>query len=155
MKRTSDTTKAKRNEEGIQYLLTIQKTDRPWCWACGRDESQRPEAWHARWVLNLAHIAAGGSKMKRHLNRRAIVILCGWCHLLHCTHGANLQQVMGVTCPKLSNANVLWIKRTFDLIFWDPAWIAERWIGVVPEPIQPAAWFLDQYRQRRPENIIF
>lgn len=149
MKRTSDTTRAKQlGEDGRRYLLFPVESPTPWCFACGRTKFERPIAWYAPWQMQIAHLAAGGSKMKRHLDRRAVILLCPWCHLLHTTHGTSTRTVMGILCPELANEHVLFLKRLRDPEFWDPEWIAARWTGVLPDPVQPAEWFTNQYVSR-------
>jgi len=142
------------NEDGQRYLMMLKETDRPWCWACGRGANDRSSGWFAPWILTLAHLAAGGSKMKRHINRRAVVIFCPLCHLLHSTSGEGSRKVNGTEYPQLSNGNVLWIKRSFDPEWFDLDWIAERWLGELPDLIPPNAWFIGQYRQRHPDDQI-
>jgi hypothetical protein len=142
----------RRTEDGQRYLNMLKETDKKFCWSCGRDQTQRPDVLYTPWILNLAHIAAGGSKMKRHLDRRAVVILCSWCHAVHSTNGHGETTINGIQCAKLCNANTLWLKRERDPDFWSPDWISERWMGTVPEPVRPPDWFLFQYHTRRPTD---
>jgi len=120
----------------------------PYCMACGRDATERPAKWGAPWRLERAHLAAGRSKMCRHEDRRAVVSLCGRCHLLHSTHGRGVARINGLELPRLSNAHVLWIKRERDPEWWDLAWIQERWLDVVPDPESPPEWFLAEFESR-------
>lgn len=128
------------------YKSLIQ--DFGYCFACGRDNRQRPEGWYAPWRLERAHVAAGRSKMCRLEDRRAAIVLCGLCHLLHSTHGTGTATICGVTVPRLSNGNVLWLKEVRDIAWWDPDWLQERWTGVMPARIPPADWFIQQYEER-------
>lgn len=123
-------------------------TDFGYCLACGRSERQRPDNWYAPWRLERAHVAAGRSKMCRLLDRRAAIPLCGRCHLLHSTNGTGTATVGGLVLPRLSNANVLWLKRERDFGWWDPEWLQEHWTGVLPDPVAPDVWFVTEYQER-------
>lgn len=139
--------------EGKSFESMLRDTDRPFCWACGRDDRQRPDNWFAdRWEMHRAHLAAGASKMIRLLDRRAAVILCPLCHFVHTTNGIGRNMVCGQEIPQLSNANVLFLKRCRDVDHWDPDWLAKHWLGNLPALVAPDQFFISQYATRRPDD---
>lgn len=128
------------------YVAITQ--DIPYCFACGRDQWQKPLWYHAYWRLERAHIAAGRSKMLRIEDRRAIVVLCPICHRAHGTNGGAPRVICGILVPCLSNGAALFLKRLRDPFWWDPEWLESHWIGRLPELVEPDAWFMEQYQER-------
>jgi hypothetical protein len=115
-----------------------------WCWACGRDESQRPDRWFAEWWLDRAHIVHS----PRVEDVRLIVLLCRLCHGRF--SGAHIVGCNGHDWPKLTIANLLWLKRKFDPANYDRAFLQDFSIQRLPRAIKPPAVYLTEYRGRHP-----
>jgi len=112
----------RRSPEGIAYRDMIAA--KPWCWACGRSQSDRPRWWYADWSLQRMHVAAGGGRMVRVEDRRAAIVGCPLCHWRHRhhTYGSKIK-LNSRWITTLTNANVLWVKCERDPNFWDWDWI--------------------------------
>ena len=126
-----------RSPSGIAYARYL--SDATSCIACGRtaDPKSKPRGWHGPWRLERAHLSSGGGRMVRVEDVRAVVILCSLCHRLHVHHGGQIQVVAGESHHDLSDANLLWLKRERDPANWDLDFIASKWIGIPPEPVEP------------------
>ncbi len=123
--------------------------EKPWCWACGRDNRQRPKFWAgAPWYLQRAHIAAGSGTMPRLVDRRAIIVLCPLCHHVHRHTGGQVVKVNGQDVRTLGDEHTLWIKCVRDPEHCYPTWISEHWIGNPPAPNEPT-WLRDEYASRQ------
>lgn len=118
------------------------------CWSCGRGETEQHQDWHAPWYLQLAHLRSGGGM--RAQTRKAVNVLCPMCHELHLHRGGSwrTKRINGVLYPTLSDAAMLWLKSIRDAEHYDPEYVGKLWIGNLPEPEEPSAFFLDQYRRR-------
>jgi hypothetical protein len=104
------------------------------CWYCGWREGQYDSGFfHVK--LDISHIVGGAGRRK--CDPRALNLLCSFpCHQL--AHNATIK-VDGKPLPKLTMANMLWLKRKFDPENYDPEWIASLWLGgMLPEPEEPA-----------------
>lgn len=120
-------------------------TDKPWCWACGRNERQRPHWWNGGvFCIERAHII-GGPGRKHQDSIRGCVLLCTTCHQLQ--HGATIR-FLGEILPNLSKGNLVWLKRERDPANFDIEALNDWAIGVAPDPEPLDAWFADQYRFR-------
>lgn len=120
--------------------------DNPWCWACGRDERQRPDGYYAPWRLERAHLSSGSGKLRRVCDRRYVCLLCARCHLLHGKHRIRVGKRL---LPFIHDCNMLWWKRLRDPGWYEPEAIAALWTGIPPEPSPPDQFFLDEYSARR------
>lgn len=101
--------------------------------------------WRGGWFeehirhLEVAHIVGGPG---RKAERWAIIRLCKLCHML--AHGERIK-LDGVYLPKLTMANLLWLKAEADPEGCDMAALAASYFKRrLPEPEQPDRWFLDQ-----------
>ena len=124
-----------------QYASFVTDTLWPWCWFCGRDESQRPDWWHSPWMMHRAHIVSS----PRLEDVRLINLMCPCCHgNEHGTHWAAAPR------PKITLANMLWIKERFDPANYAPDFMQRFSVGILPTPEAPHAIYLGEYRCRRP-----
>lgn len=141
MRKVSKKRAAKRKTAEYEAYCTMYM-DHPqmWCWACGRDWLGRPEWWHGPWVIERAHIV----NKPRAEDRRAVNFLCSACH--DTQHGETLA---GWGLPKLTVANMLWLKREHDPQFYDRDFLQKHSVQRLPEPEEPPAVFLESYRSFR------
>ena len=102
----------------------------PWCWNCGRDETDRPSWWGAWWLVERAHIIAGNRQNRK--DRRAAILLCSLCHKLQ--HGEN---IVGDFEPELREpltmARMLGLKQLHDAAYYDPEFLEANCVGRLPE----------------------
>lgn len=115
---------------------------KPFCWACGRGENQKPHWWYATWTIERSHIV----NKPRLEDRRLVVLLCSGCHK---TSGG--ERIHGWTLPRLTLANLLWLKAKFDPQFYDRAFVQRYAIRVLPRASQIAGIFRTEYGMRRHE----
>lgn len=99
------------------------------CWACLR--GSRPADWHAPWFLHRAHIV----NKPRLRDWRCVVLLCPVCHLVQ-------EGEQGYERPKLTRANMIWLKRRWDFENFDPEILQACCVGKLPEPSPPAFWYI-------------
>jgi len=107
------------------------------CWSCGVNDS-------IKWVggypatLQRHHIVKPG----RETVRENIAMLCLRCHDL--AHGAQIRSDGGVL-PKLSLANVLWLKQIFDPKSYDRETLTRLYGKALPDDCPVAEWFCDSF----------
>lgn len=127
-------------------------TDWPWCWWCGRGLEHRPSGWISPvWIVERAHIVNN----PRREDRRAVVLLCTGCHKI--SHGviptSQVAAVMDgdrITQPSLSN--LLYLKKVFDLKYYDRKFLAKNCIGGrLPRAKVVPLWQRDLVLSRRPD----
>lgn len=119
-----------RELEGLQF-----------CWATGL--TRPPYGWGGPWFLQIAHLGAGSGSMRRVDDIRAVVLLCPLAHELHSVRQGT-KRINGVEYPRLTNENVLFIKKWFDPDNYDSGFIEKHWRGRVPCPTAPHEWFRQQ-----------
>lgn len=112
----------------------------PWCWACGRGESDRPRWWYVPWVIERSHIVS----KPRIDDRRVAALLCSGCHKT--SHG---ERIAGWTMPKLSLANLLWLKKRFDPAYYNRQFMRRYSVGNLPSAMRITARFREEYASRR------
>ena len=118
----------------------------PWCWACGRGDSDQPREktdgfdWNAPWLLHRAHIV----NKPRVEDSRAVVLLCPLCHDL--SHGRLFPQI---ALPALGLEQMLWLKLVRDRSRYDREFLAKHCIGKLPEPQRLPVAYTNEYRGRR------
>lgn len=134
------------------YANMIHNTDKPFCWACGRGDNERPSDWHAEWFIQRCHLAAGSGWMQRIENRCYVNLLCPLCHSLHRHHFTEIK-INGNVYPALTDANMLWLKLERDPKWWNRELIAKAWIGNPPSPETPHEYFLTEYALRRMDRL--
>lgn len=134
-----------------RYAEMLREVSNPWCFACGRDETQRHPKWHAPWYLQRAHLGAGSGSMLRIQDRRLVNILCPLCHFAHRSKPGEEGVLFSfqTSVPVITNANMLWIKNYRDPRWYDPEAIAKVWVGIPPEPEIPDQFYLTEYAMRR------
>jgi hypothetical protein len=121
----------------MTYATFAKTHPRPHCWACGTADRQR------------AHIGAGSGTMRREEDVRAVCLLCLRCHSCHRHNAGDAVKFNGVLYPRLTDANMLWLKAERDVIDWE--YLKRVWRALnLPEPEPPAAWYLEQYAMRHP-----
>ena len=116
----------------------------PWCWACGRDESQRPDRWFSEWWVDRAHIV---NKIRVE-HPKAVILLCRMCH--ERSRMARFPQCEGHDWPKLTLENFLWLKRRFDPENYDRWFLKGFIVGVyLPRAAQLPMVYQRAYQKRR------
>lgn len=105
------------------YTMMLDDTQAPWCWACGRDNLDPPPKWYGPFTVERAHLSAGSGRMRRELDRRAVILLCSLCHRLHHHHPGSEVKINGQLMPRLTDANAIYLKRLMDRRYWDEAYI--------------------------------
>jgi len=118
----------------------------PFCMACGITE--HATAWWLEYprVLQNAHILGGPQRTH---DRRNIVRLSKLAHDL--SHGYVIRGRDGRCLPKLSRANMLWIKQRHDPEYFDLDYLNEIGIQNMPDPEEPDSWFLAEFMKWQPE----
>ena len=94
------------------------------CWACGKND--KPEWWHAPWMLHRAHIA----NQPRLRDRRCVIMLCPVCH--GASHG---ERYPGRDVPPIEMEHMLWLKMMHDPEYLDVQLIQECSIRRLPTPV--------------------
>jgi hypothetical protein len=117
----------------------------PWCWACGRGPRDKPQNWYAPWIIERAHIV----NKPRAADLRAVVLLGSGCH--KASHG---ERIVGWMLPRLTTANLLWLKLQFDAANYDLAFLATKSVGRIPQPEPVGAAFQAEYAARRRGNRL-
>ncbi len=75
-------------------------------------------------IIEAHHIIPGIGR--RHDDRREVVMLCSLCHKL--AHGLRCV-IDGAAMPKITLAELLWLKKKFDGKFYDRKYLAGLWLG--------------------------
>jgi hypothetical protein len=126
------------------YKSMLADIERPWCFWCGRGLEHKPSGWYgAPWLVERAHIVA----FPRVEDRRAVILLCSWCHKVQ--HGEQLV-LPGMAQMKLvpTVANMLWLKLNFDPDYYDLEWLRDHSISRLPRATCSRR-ALKNYSQRR------
>lgn len=91
------------------------------CWNCGRQPHHRPDNWFADFCLERCHIGSGGGQQYREDDRRAVVILCSWCHNRHTSDMDRFpeKRLCGKLVKTIDWSILLWLKRTMDESWFD------------------------------------
>lgn len=97
-------------------------------------------------VLQNAHILGGPQRTH---DRRNIVRLSKLAHDL--SHGYVIRGRDGMHLPKLTRANMLWIKQRQDPKYFDLDYLNSIGIQRMPTPEEPPAWFLAEFERWQPE----
>ena len=127
------------------YRNFISNTLWPWCWICGRDGQQKPEWWHAPWILHRAHIAS----TPRNEDPRVIVIACPWCHGIR--HGTRFAAEKR---PPITLANMLWAKEVHDAANYCPEFMQHFAVKRLPTPEAPHELYLAEYKRRHRGEVL-
>lgn len=133
------------------YMNMLSDTSLPWCWACGRDDRERPRNWGGDWHIQRSHVSAGSGRLLRIEERWYVILLCPRCHLLH-RHNHSEVRLCGDVFHTLTDANALWLKIERDPQWWSRERISKAWLGAPPSPESPHEWFLSEYESRRGVN---
>jgi hypothetical protein len=128
------------NQLAAAYDRMLQDTDKPWCWACGRDARDRPDWWGGIWMLHRHHIV----RPRRRRDRRAVILLCPVCHG-RC-HGERYANEPGAA---VSLSGQLWLKRQMDPEFYDRAFLRAHKLGRLPPAHEPFREYRRVYSKRR------
>lgn len=120
----------------------------PWCWACGRDESQRPDRWFAEWFLDRAHIV----NKPRIEDVRAVVLLCRLCHSR--ATGARIAGCEGRDWPPLTVAHLLWLKVRFDPSNYSREFLQRYTVQRLPRAARPPLVYRNAYHSRRGAVLV-
>lgn len=140
-------------EEKVMGLTAAQKDMNatferqfPLCFACG---IRFGDIWddavkYPRW-LEKAHLLRG---CNRRIDRRAIIRLCKLCHdIADGPDEPTQRDRAGVKLPKITLANMLWLKCVLDPLHFNLVWLQSIAIKKLPEPVQPADWHLKQFKK--------
>ena len=116
----------------------------PVCWACGRDESQRPDGWYGPFVVERAHLVSS----PRAEDVRLIVLLDTICHKVS---GGERIFINGQLwpLPKLTLPQLLTLKELFDPEHYDRAFMQRFSAKRLPEPEPIPDCYIAAYRARR------
>lgn len=117
------------------FKTMLLSVDKRWCWACGRMSVDRPRGWAGPWLIERAHIV----NKPRVEDRRVCVLLCTRCH----------QRSHGLSGPKISLENMLWLKMKFDPVFYHRAFLGRYCVGNLPRAKKMPAYFVNVYKLRR------
>ena len=111
------------------------------CWACGRTErfEHKPSFWFAPWWLQRCHIVS----QPRAEDIRAVTISCPLCHSI--AHGHRYAELSHV--PKLTVANLLWLKLKYDPELYDRKFLAAHCLGRLPRAQQLPLWYDSEWLQ--------
>lgn len=124
------------------YDTMLQEVEHPWCWACGAGATDKPEGWDGPWLIERAHIVDGAA-----VRRRAyVVLLCSGCHKA-ADHG--LRIFTQEHKPRLTVANLLWLKSRFDPKFYARELLQQVAVGNLPRASKPDRWYMNQYLAKR------
>lgn len=114
------------------------RTEFRYCWACRYQPLPREFSTGMLGKFECAHIIGGAGRVA---DRRAIVGLCK-CH--HMIQEGETFRYEGKPLPKLTRANMLWLKQMMDGEFYDLEFIRERLMAKngmrvlpEPEPVEP------------------
>ena len=129
--------KARESEAYEAYQFMYQQAPMH-CWACGRDWLNKPSWWNGPWCIERAHIVHN----PRVEDRRAVIFLDSACHRTQ--HG---ERIVGWELPKLTVAEMIWLKAARDTEWFDLAFLQANSIQRLPEPQEPPAAFLEDYRR--------
>jgi len=128
------------------YASMLQDTDYPWCWYCGRTQEDRPEPWHAPWLIERCHIVS----MPRIEDRRVVVLMCSRCHRVQ--SGDLLKQSLMVERPGLEQ--MLWLKHRFDWGQFDREFLGRFSVRKLPVMLPPCVGAVQRYMRRRGDYPI-
>jgi hypothetical protein len=128
---------------------TIKEPGKYFCWLSGWRESNPPSNWYAPWWLQIAHIASGSGVARRVNDRRAVVLLCPICHMVHVSDSDKHSSMVinGKRYPTIDERHTLYIKQQMDPVHYSPEYLSEVWIGRVPEPEKPHDFWCEQFMQ--------
>jgi hypothetical protein len=104
------------------YKNMLQQVSRPYCWLCGRCANEQPTWWYVPFLIERAHIVWN----PRAKDRRAVVLLCSLCHKVQ--HGERFQ----TDYPKITRANLLWLKWKYDRNYYDVGFLRCHSIQELP-----------------------
>lgn len=114
-----------KDKDQDRYKLMLWESYFPWCWSCGRGVENKPSDWFGPWLVERAHIVNN----PRREDRRAVILLCSWCHRLQ--HGEQLA-LPGCEALRLTVPSMLWLKATFDREYYDRDFLQNNCIGKLP-----------------------
>lgn len=122
---------------------TIKEIGKYFCWLSGLGARTPVDNWNAEWFLQVAHIASGQGKARRVDDRRAVVLLCPLAHDCHVSDSDRFttKTICGKDYPTIDERHTLWIKREMDPDHYDPDFLSKIWIGNLPEPQEPPAFW--------------
>ena len=119
--------------------FSVHECGRNFCWISGWNHGFRPKNWHGPWHLQVAHIASGQGRARRVCDRRAVTLLCPLVHDLHVSNSDRFPRktIGGISYPTIDERHTLWIKQRMDPEYYAPEWLAQYWIGELPQPERP------------------
>ena len=121
------------------YVRFVYTHKHQCCWACGRTErwNHQPQFWYAPWFLHRAHVVS----ITRVEDVRAVVILCPLCHgMAHGNHYVEFAHV-----PRLTTANLLWLKLKYDPTRYDRTFLQRYCLGKLPRAQQLPLWYDNEW----------
>lgn len=126
----------------------------PYCWACGIGVGLpagyavlRDGVEYSR-NLEICHILGGSARVHQRL---ALWRGCQLCHRL--SEATQVRAEDGELLPRLTLANVLWLKRDHDRPHYRPDGLRALWWKNLPGPELPPEWFRRAYRTRHPRKL--
>lgn len=129
---------------GVPGRTVCELHGKRFCWASGMQA--KPSWWNAPWYLQAAHLGAGSGVMHRVDDIRMVVCLCPLLHELHVDDRVRLPQktICSNVFPTIDNANMLWIKQTFDAEHWNSEFVEQCWNGTPPQPEKLDAFWINK-----------
>ena len=126
---------------------TIKTANKNFCWLSGWGEFQSPIDWYGPWYLQIAHIASGSGVARRVDDRRAVILLSPICHMVHVSNADRHDSMVinGKRYPPIDERHTLYMKRELDPDCYSPEYLAQIWIGRVPEPEKPHDFWCERY----------
>lgn len=115
-------------EDRAMYAQFVN--DNRYCWACILQPLPGDLDYPTRKLEN-AHIVGGPG---RKADRRSLTRLCKCHHDLQEGHSIRHE---GDLLPRLTRANMLWLKKRFDPVYYDVEFLNQCAIGTMPEPEAP------------------
>ena len=138
---TSQISKRLPQDQRERYKNLLQETDKPWCWCCGRSESDVPSNWHAPFMIERAHIV---NKPRVEL-REVVILLCSLCHQLE--HQRNAKH-LGITLPAIEIDHMVWMKLVHDPEYFSPEILRKYSVRAIPDPVPIPQVYQDEYARR-------
>ena len=122
----------------MSYENFLLETEYPFCWYCGRQHGERIERWHSHLIIERSHIVS----KPRIEDRRVAMLMCSYCH------SATHRKISGYSLPLCTLANALWLKRAFDIGYYDVEFMQRFSVAKLPEPIEPPKIVQQEFQRR-------
>ena len=121
----------------------VRQPHQMFCWISGWTGNYSPLGYFGPTELQMAHIASGSGKARRVDDIRAVTLMHPLAHSLHVSDSEAHPEMYtgGKLYPTIDERHVLYMKRLIDPDNYDPDFLATIWIGRVPDPVPPPAFW--------------